>query len=236
MPETPKSRHDNTSENDPNDDDDIIELSDIAIGITPEDDAIVELTEDLINEAFVGFSGATNEVLKADERELDLSDGHALEPKTTGRTLSGDVSGDVSGDDFGDDGSVAESGFEPDGKPDDESDHEPDTLEKEITAELDNYFGKEDDGDFYDTPPKHGDGAIAPESAGDRADSVLSPEPAGDLSNISARQLDAALERVVRELFAEKINRILDQVIERTVTEEVSQLRDYLLGIIGKKA
>ncbi len=55
-------------------DSDIIELTDIAIGITPEDDAIVEQTEDLIGEAFVGFAGAISEVLHDDEQRLDLSE------------------------------------------------------------------------------------------------------------------------------------------------------------------
>jgi hypothetical protein len=56
-----------------------------------------------------------------------------------------------------------------------------------------------------------------------------------DAANISSGQVDEAIERVIRKMFAEKINRILDEVIERTVTEEISQLKDYLLGIAEKK-
>ena len=52
----------------------IIELSDIAIGITPEDDAIVELTEEVIGEALDGFAGAVREIMKEGEEILDLSE------------------------------------------------------------------------------------------------------------------------------------------------------------------
>ncbi len=55
------------------DDSDIIELSDIAIGTTPEDDMIVELTEEVIDEAMIGISGATRDKMKEGEEILDLS-------------------------------------------------------------------------------------------------------------------------------------------------------------------
>jgi hypothetical protein len=57
------------------DESEIIELSDIAIGTTPEDEMIVELTEEVIDEAMNGISGATGETLKEGEKILDLSNG-----------------------------------------------------------------------------------------------------------------------------------------------------------------
>jgi hypothetical protein len=54
-------------------DSDVIELSDIAIGTTAEDDAIVELTEEVIDEAMVGISGAIRDSFKEGEEFLDLT-------------------------------------------------------------------------------------------------------------------------------------------------------------------
>lgn len=202
--------------NKPNLDDEIIELSDIAINITPEDETIVELTEDLIDEAFVGFTGATSELIEEDEQVLDLSgtgtDYDAVSQPDAGATESDDIAG--SADEDGDD------------------------LEGDISRELDDYFGTEDDAAAYQE-------ASMPEKVpeDEDADAIF---PAGpktveeqplkeDTVRITSGQLDEAIERVIRKMFAEKINRILDEVIERTVTEEISQLKDYLIGITGKK-
>lgn len=178
---------------------DIIELSDIAIGITQADDVIVELTEEIIGEAFVGFTGATSEVLQEDEHEMDLS--HARQ--------------DVGGSE---DGAVVP---------------ENETPEEDISRELDNYFGTEDDLPAIEKPPA---------SASQTAEPAVQARPKGmtetispEEIRISSTRLDDAIERVIRKMFAEKINRILDDVIERTVSEEISQLRDYLLGVSGKK-
>jgi len=203
-------------------DQDIIELSDIAIGITPEDDAIVELTEDIIGEAFFGFSKATSDKMDKDESELDLSekrqtDGLIGQPddgfrQTSAPSTSADPTESM----------VAET-------------HLPDD---DISRQLDNYFGVEED------PLKKQKLQVPPisETPDDEALSVVTPAPSpvkdarpiGEIS-LAASQLDEALERVIRKLYAEKINRILDVMIERTVTEEISQLKDYLIGIAEKK-
>ncbi len=209
------SAEDKNEKNSSETDSTIIELSDIAIGITPEDDAIVELTEEIIGEAFVGFSGATSDVFHKDERVLDLSE-----------NLSGtDISPDQTEPDR-----MSESH-----EPDDLSggrDIEEDNLEDDISRELDNYFGTDDD-----KPITEETTLIAPQSppvedkvrpsADDEAQKL-------DEVRISSGQLDDAIERVIRKMFAEKINRILDDVIERTVSDEISQLKDYLLGVSGK--
>ena len=193
---------------------DIIELSDIAIGITQEDDVIVGLTEEVIGEAFVGFSGATSEVLQDDQREMDLS--HAR-PGTdpSGNSASGIKQGDGSEDVSG---AVV---------------NEDENSEEDISRELDKYFGTEDDRTVPEKP--------AP-AASRSADSTVPDRPKGkpeairsEEIRISSTHLDEAIERVIRKMFAEKINRVLDDVIERTVSEEISQLRDYLLGVSGKK-
>ncbi len=56
-----------------NEDSGIIELSDIAIGIGPEDDTIIELTEEIIVKSRDGISGAASEVMDQEEI-IDLSE------------------------------------------------------------------------------------------------------------------------------------------------------------------
>jgi citrate lyase gamma subunit len=201
----------------------VIELSDIAIGITPEDDAIVELTEELIGEAFIGFAGATSEFLDDDERRLDLSETFPGLDPSPDDSRSGIDSKTLDQDaDF------------------DDSDMENDNLEADITHELDNYFGTEEAGPVIEeTTPI--DSPINQAKSMDETEEDSGVQAVDekkiqlDEISVSSRQLDDALERVIRKMFAEKINRILDEMIERTVSEEISQLKDYLIGISEKE-
>lgn len=198
-------------------DSDIIELSDIAIGISREDDVIVELTEEIIGEAFVGFSGATSEVLQADERELDLSPA-----RIGGAASSGELAADSSQKSLSGEDSEAIAG-------DTEADEADD-----ISRELDNYFGTEEDRPLPEKPSRLPDSKTTEPATPPRTKGQSEAIPLEEI-RISASHLDDAIERVIRKMFAEKINRVLDDVIERTVSEEISQLRDYLLGVSGKK-
>lgn len=205
-------------------DQEIIELSDIAVGITPEDDVIVEMTEDIIGEAFFGFDKATSDKIHADESEMDLSE----KRQPDGLTGQSDDSYQPPSRSASSDGLTGTPG------------REPDVHEEDISRKLDNYFGVEEDvvvrkkiHDIPDIPETFDEEAIpaaAPASA-----PFQKAQPVSDIS-ITASQLDEALERVIRKLYAEKINRILDAMIERTVTEEISQLKDYLIGIADKKS
>jgi hypothetical protein len=47
--------------------------------------------------------------------------------------------------------------------------------------------------------------------------------------DVSSEQIEAALERVVKNVFYEKIDRILVEVIERTVTKEIERIKGILL-------
>lgn len=222
------SKNDQFSE-DAKTDRDIIELSDIAIGITPEDDEIVEMTEEIIGEAFLGFNKATHETMDEGESTLDLSenrrsdgitDAHSDGYKGMIELYSADVSKPIAS--------------------------ETNANEDDISRELDKYFGTENDIRAKEVAVA----AVAPLIA---EKASFSPPPAPGLSvesselqsaremrqigeiSITSDQLDKAIERVIRKLYAEKINRILDTMIERTVTEEISQLKDYLIGIAEKK-
>jgi len=195
----------------------IIELSDIAIGITPEDDAIVELTEDVIDEAFRGFSGATREIMAEDEDLLDLST-ERIKNKESDTHVSSDYDKLLEDD-------IIDSDFT----------LPPEDADEDITQELDNYFGTEKDAPFTDKSADTVKDDVS-DAVGEKASR---PDGHQDVVSekikVTANQLDNAIERVVRKLYAEKINRILDEVIEKTVSDEISQLKEYLLGQPLKK-
>ena len=226
--QTPNSNNDVNEEENPEKSSDIIELSDIAIGITPEDDAIVELTEEIIDEAFVGFTGATSELIEEDERVLDLSSGSGSEIEDAISRFDSVSQPDIAGPD-----NITRS-------VDDDNDH----LEDDISKELDDYFEIEEDGSLRDeTVPTEETAAIEGPGKKDQTgekpgeSQIFSTDTTDttDTVDISSARLDNAIERVIRKMFAEKIDRILDEVIETTVTEEINQLKDYLTGITGKK-
>lgn len=209
-------------------DPDIIELSDIAVGITPEDDAIVELTEDIIGEAFFGFNKATSEKMEVDENELDLSDKRAQDGLTPhpDDTYRPPMEASATG---GSGGPVA---------------IESDLQDEDISLQLDRYFGFDEDPSPAHTKPDQPDTAASPKPEGPvveaipqvahAAPAVIRNAPPID-ADVTTERLDEAIERVIRKLYAEKINRILDAMIERTVTEEISQLKEYLIGVAQKK-
>jgi hypothetical protein len=59
----------------------------------------------------------------------------------------------------------------------------------------------------------------------DSLEQDTAPEP----GSISSGQLELAVERVVKKMFAEKIEGILIEVIERTVTKEINRIKNILL-------
>jgi hypothetical protein len=53
-------------------------------------------------------------------------------------------------------------------------------------------------------------------------------------AEVSMEQVEAALERVVKNLFYEKIDRILVEVIEKTVTEEIDRIKNLLVDDVSE--
>ena len=186
----------------------IIELSDIAIGITPEDDAIVELTEEVIGEALDGFAGAVREIMKEGEEILDLSEDN-IEKGESDQALETEIS-------------------EPDETielTEPETETEADTLEEDISKELDNYFETEN------------------EAETEKIEDTISPEPiyleakdeiTADKVKISESDVEAALERVIHKMYSEKINRLLDEAIETKVSNEIDRFKEYLISVLKK--
>ncbi|MBW2570726.1 MAG: hypothetical protein JRE47_15545 [Deltaproteobacteria bacterium] len=57
-------------------------------------------------------------------------------------------------------------------------------------------------------------------------------ETASDTSEpipLSPEQVDEALERVIKKMYADKIDSMLTEVIEKTVTKEIQRLKALLL-------
>jgi hypothetical protein len=47
---------------------------------------------------------------------------------------------------------------------------------------------------------------------------------------LQSEELEAALENVIRKMFAEKIDQLLNDAIEKTVSTEIARLKEQLLG------
>jgi hypothetical protein len=186
------------------DDSEVIELSDIAIGTTPEDDVIVELTEEVIDEAMVGISGATRDSFKEGEEYLDLSkdesDKHTRfrDPEQIEKQFKGtDDSKDAM-----------------DLPVEDEVDH--------INKELDDFFGTEEESSV---PVEK---SIEPPITKIQNE-LQSADPTNSYSN-----LVDAVEIVIKRIYGDKINQLLTEVIEKTVNDEIKRIKDFLSGKIQK--
>ena len=90
-------------------------------------------------------------------------------------------------------------------------DHEEDDFVDSLGMEI----GTEDDEDEYGAEPE--------ETAAEPADTV----PAEGI-DISDKQLDASLERVIKNMFYDKIDSLLVEVIEKTVSKEIERLKKIL--------
>jgi hypothetical protein len=185
-------------------DSDVIELSDIAIGTTPEDDVIVELTEEVIDEAMIGISGATRDSFKEGEEYLDLSKGESdkyarfKDPELIRKKF----------DDTDDSGDSLDLPAE------DEEDH--------INKELDEFFGPEEE---TSVPVEK---SIEPPITKIQSDVKVADQ------TISDSNLVDAVETVINKMYGEKINKLLVEVIEKTVNNEIKRIKDFLTGKIQK--
>lgn len=184
----------------PEEDSDIIELSDIAIGTTPEDDLIVELTEEVIDEAMVGISGATRENFKEGEEFLDLSKSET-DPDSRFKSSQGTDNQLVEIVDAVDENDLASE-----------------DLDDHITKELDDFFGTEEEA------PAPAEKAISSSVALnkpviEKADQTISPST-----------LVEAVEAALKKMYGDQINKFIAQVIEKVVNDEINRLKDFLTG------
>jgi hypothetical protein len=90
-----------------------------------------------------------------------------------------------------------------------------DPVEDDFVDSLGMEIGTEDEEDEDEAEPE--------ETAAEPADTV----PAEGI-DISSEQLDAALERVIKNMFYDKIDSVLVEVIEKTVSKEIERLKKIL--------
>ncbi len=175
----------------------VIELSDIAIGTTQEDEAIIELTEELIDEAMNGISGVTVEE-SDDHHMLDLSHDEKSAPPIAERSSTdSDSSGDES--------------LPPD-----------DDMEEELSRELDDYFGPEDE----DAPGLK----KAPQAVFSDDGQPARPETPAPVSP----DMDQAVERAIRHMYTDQINHMIEEMVEKAVTAEVGRLKEIIISALKK--
>lgn len=182
---------------------DVIELSDIAIGTSQEDDAIIELTEELIDEAMYGITGATHEDFSEEEHIIDLSHDSA------------DTAGSFVGRELHEkhDQSTTEDAFS------EEIDINDSDVEDHLEKELDDFFGKDQEQSSKPSPAREDRDA----AGGLKAAAVTSENELLAALEIMIRNkygerihdmLVAAIDKIVLEEF-ERINeRIKKHIIE----------------------
>ncbi|NOY70655.1 MAG: hypothetical protein GXP53_14405 [Deltaproteobacteria bacterium] len=186
---------------------DVIELSEIALGRSSGDESVIELTEDVVDSAFEGVLNAAGSS-DYDENRLDISTPDALEHDK----IESDKVAATSGHPMP---PMGGAGMAPGDKID--------AIEEDITKELDNYFQLEEQAidlldDTVDKMELHGQPVSEPVN-------VFEDEPV----SVAREQFESALESVIEKLYAEKIDRILTEVIERVVTEDIERLKEYIL-------
>jgi hypothetical protein len=184
------------------DNSDIIELSDIAIGTTPEDDVIVELTEEVIDEAMVGISGATRDTFKEGEEYLDLT---KVEPEKEVQFKGAEI---AAGDKLKSDDFVDASGS---------TDLEAEDVEDHISKELDDFFSPEEETVFVEKPVS-------------LAAAKTQPEKKSDDAFISQTNLVEVVEAVIKKIYGDRINTLIADVIEKIVREEITRIKETLIG------
>ncbi len=83
------------------------------------------------------------------------------------------------------------------------------------------FVGKTETADFADTRPDYAD-------TDNQAEEEKNFEPE---KQISDKAFEEALEKVVKKMFADKIDAILEKVIEITVTREIKILKQSLIDL-----
>lgn len=184
----------------------VIELSDIAVGTTQEDEEIIELTEEVVDEAMGAVSRTTGD---ADEGEvLDLSE---AEKMGLGDALTSPASGGAEGETDSVEERVAAV-------------EETNEVEEHISHELDDYFGSEE---------TFGVEASSAKAEIDAASTVVESDQPVDTA-MPSEELESKIERVIEEKLSERIEKIFSDIIEARLKESMEQLKKDLLETTDK--
>jgi len=176
-----------------------------------EDEEIIELKEEIDDDEILDLLDAVEELPIEGEEILELTD-EIIEPSQNDEEII----------DLMD--TVEETSIEP-GDPSPESDDIPD-LESDLfegTIDFDAKFDQEVSMD----PSLKDDFADSLGIELETGDDI--PEGSLEAGRVSDEQIEAALERVIKKMFYEKIDGILVEVIEKTVKREIERLKNILL-------
>jgi len=201
----------------------VIELTDVidepaeemrAVGETPVEEAVIDLTE--VAEAEEADAAPVEEVATAPEPILEEDEPEALvsevEESTSGELEFADMELDI--EDRAEDELFDSMGMN----------LEADLLpSEEDTSELDFNLSTQELSDAIDLL----DAKLAeePPQAPEVKEAAL-VEPAA----LRSEELETALENVIRKMFGEKIDHLLNEAIEKTVSTEIARLKEQLLG------
>lgn len=190
----------NSGQNDPQKE--IIELSEIVVGTSADDHAIVEMTEDLVDEVRNAISGATGEN-GDDVREMDLADDSEDDNELI---LHEDEIIDLV------DEIDPNIEFDPEDK-----------------IENDDFSGLLDD-TADDSDNEIHIGGDESTTGGPENDQKELLELTEVVEHVSDKNIREALEKVVEEKYGDMIDSILREIIWKKVSEDIDHLKEYLLS------
>lgn len=189
----------------PDETEEVIELADITIGTTREDEEIIELTEEVLDEAMGAVSSTTG---KAEEGErLDLSESEQ----------SGIGEGPALSEAEG--GEVGAAGIQDSSSLDEEESEE---VEDHISQELDDFFGADEPAKFESPSPE-----IVTASVDIEPDQPAAPA-------MSQEELESTIERVIENKFVDRIEKMISEMVENRLVEDIEQLKKTLLEAMNK--
>lgn len=189
---------------------DVIELTDV-VASSPTEEPIIELTE-VVSPAEIKTDTTVIEAALASEEEDTTPPVERAEESTSGDLAFADVELDIE--------NQAEKDLF-------------DSMDMNIEADLLNANGSADELDFNLSTQELSD-------AIDLLDAKLSEEPSppaireeeplSDPTALRSDDLEAALENVIKKMFGDKIDHLLNAAIEKTVSTEIARLKEQLLG------
>ncbi len=188
-------------------DDGVIDLEDMTVGTSAEDMSIIELTEELVDEAKQGIKGVKGlQEPGSSEVELTRQNGNSKPENESEEDLGASF--------FNDNVDPVVNGKE-------QINENNAVGEDIILREIEKHFPLKEGSDHPRIPDVD---LFISEFSGE-----ITEKTDDDYIKINPDELEAALEKVIQKMFADKIETILLQVAERIVSQDIDILKEYLL-------
>lgn len=240
----------------PEDDDGIIELTDVVASSETEDEEIIDLTEvveeDADQEAVIELTDVVDEPAEempavaaapVEEPVIELTEVAAVEEEAVAPVEEAEATPEAVLEEDEPDAAVAEAEESTSGELEfadmelDIEDRPEDGLfdSMGMNLEADLLPSEEDTSELdFNLSTQELSDAI------DLLDAKLAEEPPpapemekasmGEPAALRSEELETALENVIRKMFGEKIDHLLNEAIEKTVSSEIARLKEQLLG------